>query len=294
VIESEPAGHLIAQCVRGNLAVYAAHTNWDLSDSSMTRHLGQRIGLENLERAMPEARAAGIKIVVFVPEEHLEAVRGAMSHAGAGNIGHYRECSYSSPGQGTFLGQEEARPSVGRKGRLEKVSERRLEMIVGKNRLSQVIDAMKQAHPYEEVAYDIYQTQPFFEEAHLLWKGELPRPMSVPGFAKKIRSAIYCPNVRFTSSVRRQIRTVALCSGGGRSLIGRVASLGVDGFVTGDIDYHSARDAEWISLAVFDAGHYHTEKFFPGLLGRLVRTDKTLKKVGYLSITSEKDVFGYC
>jgi hypothetical protein len=97
------------------------------------------------------------KIVVFVPDENLDAVRDAMADAGAGVIGNYTCCSFASPGTGTFFGGEGADPAVGAAGRLERVRELRLEMIVPAEKAEAVVAAMRAAHPYEEPAYDVYE-----------------------------------------------------------------------------------------------------------------------------------------
>lgn len=97
------------------------------------------------------------KIVLFVPEENVDAVRDAMAEAGAGVIGNYTHCSFASPGTGTFFGGEKADPAVGAAGRLERVPEWRLEMVVPAEKAEAAITAMKAAHPYEEPAYDVYE-----------------------------------------------------------------------------------------------------------------------------------------
>ncbi len=97
-----------------------------------------------------------VKIVVFVPETHADAVRKAVGEAGAGKIGNYIHCSFSVKGKGRFIPQDGADPTIGEIGRYEEVDEERIEFVCDKGMLDQVIKAMKEVHPYEEVAYDVY------------------------------------------------------------------------------------------------------------------------------------------
>lgn len=291
VTETELAGRLVSRCIKSGLAVYVAHTNWDLSPYSMTRHLGELLRLKDLTPLRPRPHPAGYKITVFVPEDEGTLVRQAMAEAGAGVIGNYTECSFSTPGTGTFFGETDACPALGQPGRLETVQERRLEMTVPRERIAAVLAAMIKAHPYEEVAYDLYPTEAFCDEGHLLWMGRLSRPMQARGLADKVRRALACECLRLVGDPRRVIRRVALCSGSGKSLLATVADTRADAFLTGDLDYHGAREAEAQGLVVLDAGHFATEKFFPELVVQALRSRPELKGIDCRLLSLEKDPF---
>jgi hypothetical protein len=96
------------------------------------------------------------KLVVFVPREALDAVRDALFEAGAGRIGDYERCSWYAAGTGTFLGGESTEPTVGERGREERVAELRLETVYPVDREAEVVRALREAHPYEEPAFDLY------------------------------------------------------------------------------------------------------------------------------------------
>jgi len=292
ITEADPAGRIVLRCIENRLAVYAAHTNWDLSPDSMTRHVGERIGLKNLAPVYPNPHPAGYKLTVFVPEENLAAVRRAMAEAGAGLIGNYSECSFSTPGTGTFFGEGGSAPALGRPGRLEEVEERRLEMVLPRERLGAVVAAMVKAHPYEEAAYDVYRTEAFRDERHLLWVGQPARPLRARTLANKVKRVLGCPRVRLIGDPETPVGSLALCSGSGKSLLRTVSGLPVDAFLTGDIDYHSAREAEARGLAVLDAGHFHTEKFFPELIIAALRSLPELGGLQMKALSTEKDPFG--
>lgn len=291
VIETSLTGRVVRQCIERHLAVYAAHTNWDLSSHSMTRHIGELLSLKDLAPLHPKPHPAGYKLAVFVPEGDLVVVRRAMAAAGAGSIGDYTECSFSTPGTGTFFGTEGAAPALGQAGRLEAVEERRLEMALPRERLAAVLTAMTQSHPYEEVAYDVYPTEAFCDEEHLLWLGQLHRPLRAQGLANRVRRTLACGRVRLIGDPQRAVKRVALCSGSGKGLLRTVAGLDVDAFLTGDIDYHSAREAEARRVVVLDAGHFHTEKFFPTLVVRALRSQAELKGLYLRALSGERDPF---
>ncbi len=97
-----------------------------------------------------------VKLVVFVPISHVDVVRKALGEAGAGKIGNYDFCSFSSRGIGRFRGNENSNPTIGKAGKLEEVEEERIEVVVPRKILKDVVEKMKTLHPYEEVAFDIY------------------------------------------------------------------------------------------------------------------------------------------
>jgi len=291
MVSSDPIARVAIQCIQNDLAVYAAHTSWDLCPLSMTRHLGRLLNLKHLQPLLPKPQPEGVKLVVFVPETHLAQVRQAMAEAGAGTIGNYTECSFSVEGTGTFFGQEGAAPTLGEAGRLEQVREHRLEMLIPPNRLGAVTSALIRAHPYEEAAYDVYVTPSFRTDRHLLWTGRLPRPLRASTLAERIQEALQCAPVRFTGASNRVVQSLALCSGSGKSLISTVAHLPADAFLTGDLDYHSAREAEALGLTVFDAGHFGTEKFFPHLVREACQGFPEMKKVPVKVLEVQREAF---
>lgn len=288
---TDPVVRVAIQCIQNDLAVYAAHTSWDLCPLSMTRHLGRLLNLKHLQPLLPKPQPEGVKLVVFVPETHLAQVRQAMAEAGAGTIGNYAECSFSVEGTGTFFGLEGSSPTLGEAGCLEQVREYRLEMLVPPNRLGAVTSAMIMAHPYEEAAYEVYLTPSFRTDRHLLWTGRLPRPLRASALAERIQKALQCAPVRFTGASNRVVQSLALCSGSGKSLISTVAHLPVDAFLTGDLDYHGAREAEAHNLTVFDAGHFGTEKFFPHLVREACQGLPELKNIPVKILEVQREAF---
>jgi putative NIF3 family GTP cyclohydrolase 1 type 2 len=164
-------------------------------------------------------------------------------------------------------------------------------MVTPPSRLGRVLTALVRTHPYEEPAYDIYPVQSFLEEAHAIWTGSLGRPVRADSLARRVRKLLECSSVRLAGDPACQVKQVAICAGGGKSLLKKAASLKADLFITGDIDYHSARLAESLGLTVLDAGHFPTEKFFPELCSTALGRLPGLKDLRYVPLPVEKDPF---
>jgi dinuclear metal center YbgI/SA1388 family protein len=291
--EDEPVGAVLASLIRGRISLYAAHTNFDSAPEGLSHLLAVRLGLspESLRPLAPPPAGAFYKLVVFVPEEHLAAVRAALAEAGAGWIGNYSDTAFSAPGRGYFRPREGADPYLGRVGEVEEVGEERLETIVPAHRLSPVLRRMLEVHPYEEVAYDVYQlrshppvTRPELvfglgrvgdlsgahgEEASLEdFRASVERSLGLPpGGARLVAGrAGEGPGRAGSATVRR----VAVCPGKGGDHVRAAAGAGADVFVTGELGYHEALDAAQLGLAVITAGHLATERMFvPEVAGRL-------------------------
>jgi len=199
--------------------------------------------------------------VVFVPESHEKEVRQALGDAGAGFIGNYSHCTFRAQGTGTFLPREGANPYLGTVGQVEEVAEFRLETIVPEGILNQVVQAMLQAHPYEEVAYDLYPLANAGKPANGLGRvGDLPEPMSPERFLAFVKERLSITAVRAVPGRPSLIRRVALCGGSGGSLIKEAVKKGAQAFVAGDLNYHEGHLAQSLGLMLIDAGHGPTEK----------------------------------
>jgi len=209
-------------------------------------------------RFLAPLRSTLAKIVVFVPEPHVERVTAAMAAAGAGIIGEYSSCSFQSLGTGTFLGSDRTHPFVGKPGTLEQADEIRLEMAVPRAKTEYVVRAMKSVHPYEEVAYDIYHLEnenPNFGMGAL---GDLPRPTSLKSFLALTSKRLHAPSLRYAGSLNKKIQRVALCGGSGSDLLAAARNQGADVLLTADVRYHTFHEADE-QIALIDAGHWETE-----------------------------------
>ena len=285
--DDDPETSLILDVARAGIACYSAHTSLDVVPGGVNHVLANKLELINLKPLFPVSHARQVKLVTFVPESHLEAVRDAVSEAGAGIIGNYTHCSFSVLGEGTYIPGDQSEPFAGKKGKLNTEAERRFETIVPKVRLHKVLDALFQAHPYDEIAYDLVALENVDESAAMGLRGELAEAQSLQSFAAAVRNQLEIETVRVVGDTRGMVRTVAVLGGAGGSQIAKIPP-GVDAFVTGDVKYHDAWTAHAKGLAVIDAGHHGTEKWIvPTLARHLEEHLDNLAVITYM----EPDVF---
>lgn len=254
---------LAARAIAQNLNIIAVHTALDHAahPHALGDALAATLGLEQVEVLRPDGFEALNKLVVFVPLESLEAVQNAMWEAGAGEIGEYDCASFRTHGQGTFRPGESADPYSGKIGVLETVEEWRLEIIVPQAGTAQVIRAMKEAHPYEEVAYDLFKLEN--KEAGQAYGaarcGTLPQSTSLLDYADSVSKVLGAPGVRVVEA-NSKIQKVACVPGSGASFIQAAAQAGCDCLVTGDIKHHDALQAKALGVSLIDVTHAATER----------------------------------
>lgn len=251
------AGRCLEILMRRRIALYSAHTNLDFASGGTSHALAALLGVQDvsfLERTFRVDR----KIVTFVPAESADRVAAAMAGAGAGVIGNYDNCSFRSAGTGTFRGNDVAAPVVGRPGRLEHVPEVRLEMIAPQWSVEDVIRAMRAAHPYEEVAFDVIPLENFSDRYGMGVVGTLPRAVPLSTFLASVKAVLGTGILRWCGSARARVRRIALCGGSGGRLLGSAIRACADVFVSADLKYHTFQEAAG-RIALVDAGHYETE-----------------------------------
>jgi len=286
-------GRLIHSAIRGGLGVVSMHTNYDIAEGGLNDLLAERIGLAGCTPLQVTSAQELTKLVVFVPEGHLDQVRKALlPHAV--QLGEYRDCSFAAPGEGTFTPLAGAEPFIGNVGQQERVREQRLELLVDRSNVSRAVKALLASHPYEEPAFDLY---PLLNEGRALGLGRVGRlaePLSLQAYAARIGTELSAPNLRFVGSPDVVVSKVALCSGSGASVMHAAVRAGADVLVTGDVKYHDAREAEELGIALIDAGHFPTEIIMvEAVAGRLA---SMLASAGYngcqvVPCTLERDPF---
>lgn len=255
----DPVGRVIWQAVRSGVAIAAAHTNLDVAADGLNCWLAERLALSGAEPLQSTASHL-VKLVVFVPVDYAEAVGDALFAGGAGQLGGYDQCSFRTPGIGTFRPGSGTTPFIGEAGRREQVEEVRLETIVPQRRLGKVVEKMLKAHPYEEVAYDLIPLANQWNDIGLGRVGRLAEPVSLAVLADRVKLTLNCQGVRLVGSPEKSIAKVAVCGGSGAGLIQEAKRRGADVLITGDVKYHEARLAEDLDLAMLDAGHFATER----------------------------------
>lgn len=255
---------VVLKAIRNNLAIYAIHTNLDHVHTGVNRKIGERLGLQKMQILSPKKQLLN-KLTVFVPQENTQAVADALHKAGAGEIGNYSHCSFRSSGTGTFLPGDAANPTLGERGKLEEASEDRLEVIFPSFKAGAILSAMKEAHPYEEVAYFLQGLENENQEVGAGMLGELAEPMEGMEFLQLLKKQLPTGCVRYTKLPERKIKKVAVCGGAGIFLLRTALAKGADAFVTADVKYHEFFDADE-KLLLADIGHYESEVFTKDLL----------------------------
>lgn len=251
-------GSLIHTAIRAGLSIVSMHTNYDIATGGLNDLLSRKIGLLDCVPLQVTAAQELVKLVVFVPADHIEQIKSALlPHAWS--LGNYRDCSFATAGEGTFTPLEGADPFIGMVGIPQKVSEQRFELLVERRTLPRAIKAFMAAHPYEEPAYDVYSLLNEGEKLGLGRIGHLPGTLTLADFAGQIKKTLSAPGLRYVGDPSALLYKVALCSGSGASLLHEAARAGADVLVTGDLKYHEARDAQDLGIALIDAGHFPTE-----------------------------------
>ena len=288
-------GRIIEMALTRRLAIFCAHTNLDSTMGGVNDALAHRIGLEDL-RALGSGTDANLcKLVVFVPADHVASMLAMVNDLDIGRIGHYRCCTFRGEGIGTFLPDEKANPAVGEKGILNEVQESRFETIVPKDRLGPVIESLKKVHPYETMAYDVYPVLAIDPQTGLGRIGKLKSPLSLEAFAKKIKSAFDLKWVKMVGNPDMVVETVAICSGSGASLMETATSSGAQVYVTGDLGYHAAKDAQQAGIGLVDIGHFASEHLIAGVLAENLKGAMEVSALAAVvtAIDLEKDPFRY-
>jgi len=264
-------GKLIKEIILAGIGVYAAHTNLDMANGGVNDALAGCLGLKETKVLRQYGHTALEKIVVFVPKGHEDNVRQAMSAAGAGWIGNYSDCTFQTPGIGTFLPRDGADPFIGETGKLEKAEEIRLETIVPATLRKNVVKAMLKAHPYEEVAYDLYPLLNEGEAYGLGRVGILENPLELPEFCRLVKDKLKISFLRVAGELQRPVQKVAICGGAGSELLESAKFAGADVLLTADVKYHEAQAASEAGVAVIDAGHDATERVIVPVLCAYLR-----------------------
>ncbi len=255
---------VVEKAIRNNIALYAIHTNLDNMMNGVNARICQTLGLDNYRILAPKHNLLK-KLVTYVPQSHAEAVRSALFAAGAGNIGNYSECSFNADGTGTFKAGPDTNPYVGEQGKQHHENEVRIETIFPAILESKILMALVLAHPYEEVAYDLYALTNQHQQVGAGMIGELNTPVDEETFLFHIKEKMKAHVIRHTALTGKHIKKVAVCGGSGGFLLKQAIAAGADIFITADYKYHEFFDAEG-KIVIADIGHFESEQFTQQLL----------------------------
>ncbi|RMH23852.1 MAG: Nif3-like dinuclear metal center hexameric protein, partial [Planctomycetota bacterium] len=267
-----PKGASLLRLLATGVAVYSPHTALDAAPGGVTDWLCDMLAEPGADpRALGDRRPLSVhaqrdpnathKIVTFVPADAADRVRDALASVGAGRIGRYLQCSFSSPGVGTFFGDDTTRPAVGEAGSLQTADELRLEMVCPEAALALAVEMLRRFHPYEEPAFDIVPLAPKpRRDAGAGRRLTLDRPTDAQTLARRLRENLGVDAVKLAAASDEPVARVGVCPGAGAALLDAAVADGCTLFVTGEMRHHEALDALARGCSVLLAGHTNTER----------------------------------
>lgn len=254
----------VITAIKNDIAIYAIHTNLDNVKWGVNQKIADKIGLINRKILAPKPGQL-MKLHTFVPIAHADAVREAVFAAGAGNIGNYSHCSFNTEGSGSFRAGEGTHPHVGKIGTTHFEPETRLEIIFPVWKQEPILNALFEAHPYEEVAYDLVSVGNDYQDIGSGLTGELPEAMDETLFLEMLKTGFRLELIRHTPFLSKKIKKVALCGGSGSFLTGKAIAAGADIYISADFKYHEFFDAN-DRIVIADIGHWESEQYTTDLL----------------------------
>lgn len=257
-------GKALIEAIKNDIAIYAIHTNLDNIAGGVSGMMARKLGLINT-RVLSPAKNVLSKLQFFVPVDHLQTVQDAVFAVGGGHIGNYSECSFTVLGEGSFKAEERADPFLGEKGQRHIEKEYKVELIFPNPLMNKLVAALRKAHPYEEVAFDILPLSNFSNELGSGILGELPMAVPVADFLQLVAETFRMPVIRFTETENKSIKKLALCGGSGSFLTEKARQAGADAFISADFKYHEFFESG-NNLMICDIGHFESEQFTSELL----------------------------
>lgn len=251
-------------CIKNDIALYAIHTNLDNHKEGVNKRIADTIGLSDVKILKPKKDKL-VKLCVFVPEEAETELSDALYNAGAGSVGNYSECNFTTEGKGSFKPNINAKPKTGELHKKNELVEIKAEYLVPLAHLNQVLNAMYANHPYEEVAHDIIPLHNIQQDMGSGMIGSLKKPIASKKFLKHLKSTFNTGLIKHTALVKDEIKTVAICGGSGSFLIESARRKRADIYITSDLKYHEFFDAN-NELIIADIGHWESEQYTVNLL----------------------------
>ncbi len=249
----------VAKAIKNDIAIYALHTALDVQLYGVNKGLADALQLSNRKVLIP-SKGSLIKLNTYVPHAHLKTVQEALFSAGAGALGNYSECSFSSEGTGSFMPLEGSSAYVGKKGNRHAEPETQLQVVLPKHYKNKVISALQLFHPYETVAYELSVLENTRTDLGMGCMGQLPNPIEEQDFFKDLKNILNTPMLRHSGFMGKKIERVALLGGSGSFAINAAKHQNADVFITADLKYHDFFKSE-NKVLLIDVGHYESEQF---------------------------------
>lgn len=249
----------IIKAVKNDIAIYAVHTALDNHKNGVNKIFCDALGLTNTKILVPKSNFIQ-KLVTYTIPENMEIVRNALFDAGAGKIGNYEDCSFTSQGVGTYMGNENSNPEIGEQFEFVEAKEIKIEVTFEKHLQSKILKALFNNHIYEEVAYEIYDLQNAHQTIGLGMVGELEKPLTEVEFLELVKNKMQCGGIRHSALMGKSIKKVAVLGGSGSFAIKNAIQAGADVFLTADLKYHNFYESE-NQIVLADIGHFESERY---------------------------------
>ncbi|MEQ9288083.1 MAG: Nif3-like dinuclear metal center hexameric protein [Cyclobacteriaceae bacterium] len=257
-------GRTVIRAIKNDIAIYAIHTNLDNVYNGVNKKIADIIGLTNL-KVLSSKPSTLSKLVTFIPQENTQQILDQLYATGAGEIGNYDHCSFTTQGTGTFRPNPQANPHIGQSGQEENVQEQRIELMFPTHLQGRVVNALKSAHPYEEVAYYVTPLSNTNQEVGAGLVGVLKAEMDIVDFMRFIKKEFNLHTIRHTKTHKSKVQKIAVCGGAGSFLLPNARNAKADVYITADYKYHEFFDAE-DCITILDIGHYESEVFTKELI----------------------------
>ena len=249
----------VLKAIKNDIAIYAVHTALDNHKNGVNKIFCDALGLINTKILVPKPNFIQ-KLVTYTIPENVEQVRNALFNAGAGKIGNYDDCSFTSQGIGTYMGNENSNPEIGERFEFVEAQEIKIEVTFEKHLQNKILKALLKNHVYEEVAYEIYDLQNTHQNIGLGMVGELEKPLSELEFLQLVKTKMQCEGIRHSTLLGKSIKKVAVLGGSGSFAIKNAIQAGADVFLTADLKYHNFYEAE-NQMVLADIGHFESERY---------------------------------
>lgn len=265
-------GRLIHKLIKNDVALYSMHTNFDIAFDGLNDYFMEVMGFENVKILEVTNSEVLYKLAVYVPITHIDIVKDALGKSGAGHIGNYSHCSFSSEGKGNFRPLEGSNPFIGSNGEIETVEEVKIETIVPQKILGGVISKMISVHPYEEVAYDLYKLENKGDSVGLGRVSKLDTEINLEELCNLIKEKLDMKHIRVVGNLDTKINKVAVVTGSGSDMVKKAQRSGAEVLISGDVKYHEAQDILEMGMCLIDCGHFESENIFKDVMKRFLDT----------------------
>lgn len=273
---------VVIKAIQNNVAIYAIHSALDNSSEGVSAKIAKVLGLKNTKILIPKKNILK-KLTTYIQNNESINLRNALFDAGAGNIGNYDNCSFSISGKGTFRGNEKSNPTLGEKGKMHLEKEVQISVVFEVKNEENILKALNEHHPYEEVAYEIISIENSYQNVGMGVIGELSNPLDERDFLHYLKNAMKTDCIRHSDFINKKIKKVAVLGGSGSFAISAAKKAGADAYVSADFKYHDFFKAE-NNILLADIGHYESEQFTKNLI-----VDFLNKKISnFAIILSEK------